>query len=447
MPRIRRPSPISTSTAAATTRAGTSYGERWYERQIELGVIDPSTTSRPATPGSRRGTTSPRTSQLVLPSPTGGVRSVPRSHRRPDRPRCRWPPGDGRARQHDPGGVVRQRRLPGGRARLGVMHEMKFFNGILEIAATRPSSASTTSVGPHSHTNYPWGWAQCGNSPFRWYKHAHPRGRRARAAGRALARRPRRRQGRDEAERSSPTCPTSRRPSTTCSASHAPETYRGVDQMPVTGHSFASVLERSRRRRRPTPCSTSSSPARRALVAERRRRAGGRRSPGTSPATDLRRPTPGSSTTSRPIRPSATTWPRSDPGRLAELIDLWWSGGGTPRRAARSTTRHRLLFIPRIGDPSDQSPHGLDRTLHLPAADDADPDQQRPASLTDNARSTSPLASARVDGRRPGACSSATGNETCGCLVLRAETGASSSDYNAFGDHTIVQSNIEVPSW
>ena len=24
--------------------------------------------------------------------------------------------------------------------------------------------------GPNSHTNYPWGWAQCGNSPFKWYK-------------------------------------------------------------------------------------------------------------------------------------------------------------------------------------------------------------------------------------------------------------------------------------
>ncbi len=24
--------------------------------------------------------------------------------------------------------------------------------------------------GPHSHSNYPWGWAQAGNSPLRWYK-------------------------------------------------------------------------------------------------------------------------------------------------------------------------------------------------------------------------------------------------------------------------------------
>ena len=24
--------------------------------------------------------------------------------------------------------------------------------------------------GPNSHTNYPWGWAQAGNTPFKWYK-------------------------------------------------------------------------------------------------------------------------------------------------------------------------------------------------------------------------------------------------------------------------------------
>ena len=24
--------------------------------------------------------------------------------------------------------------------------------------------------GPHSHSNYPWGWAQAGNTPLRWYK-------------------------------------------------------------------------------------------------------------------------------------------------------------------------------------------------------------------------------------------------------------------------------------
>ncbi|MCB1258719.1 MAG: sulfatase-like hydrolase/transferase, partial [Microthrixaceae bacterium] len=51
----------------------------------------------------------------------------------------------------------------------GVMHEMKFFNGILETPDEAVERIEDIG-GPDSHTNYPWGWAQCGNSPFKWYK-------------------------------------------------------------------------------------------------------------------------------------------------------------------------------------------------------------------------------------------------------------------------------------
>jgi arylsulfatase len=51
----------------------------------------------------------------------------------------------------------------------GVLHEMQYFNFIFE----EPSSmlAHLDDIGgPGSHTNYPWGWAQAGNTPFKWYK-------------------------------------------------------------------------------------------------------------------------------------------------------------------------------------------------------------------------------------------------------------------------------------
>lgn len=52
----------------------------------------------------------------------------------------------------------------------GVMDEFSFFNAawedIDEIVAHRLDDIG----GPHSHSNYPWGWAQAGNSPLRWYK-------------------------------------------------------------------------------------------------------------------------------------------------------------------------------------------------------------------------------------------------------------------------------------
>lgn len=51
----------------------------------------------------------------------------------------------------------------------GVMHEMKYFNFLPETpdeAVLRLDDIG----GPDAHTNYPWGWAQAGNTPFRWYK-------------------------------------------------------------------------------------------------------------------------------------------------------------------------------------------------------------------------------------------------------------------------------------
>jgi len=51
----------------------------------------------------------------------------------------------------------------------GVLHEMKFFNGILETPEEAINHLDEIG-GPHSHSNYPWGWAQAGNTPFKWYK-------------------------------------------------------------------------------------------------------------------------------------------------------------------------------------------------------------------------------------------------------------------------------------
>jgi len=51
----------------------------------------------------------------------------------------------------------------------GVMHEMKFFNMLIESPDEAVARIDDIG-GPHSHTNYPWGWAQAGNAPFKWYK-------------------------------------------------------------------------------------------------------------------------------------------------------------------------------------------------------------------------------------------------------------------------------------
>jgi arylsulfatase A-like enzyme len=51
----------------------------------------------------------------------------------------------------------------------GVLDEMKWFNGIpenVDEAAKRLDDIG----GPNSHCNIPWGWAQAGNTPLKWYK-------------------------------------------------------------------------------------------------------------------------------------------------------------------------------------------------------------------------------------------------------------------------------------
>ncbi|MBF6554614.1 MAG: arylsulfatase [Acidimicrobiales bacterium] len=51
----------------------------------------------------------------------------------------------------------------------GVMHEMKYFNFLIESPDEAVERLDDIG-GPHSHSNYPWGWAQAGNTPFKWYK-------------------------------------------------------------------------------------------------------------------------------------------------------------------------------------------------------------------------------------------------------------------------------------
>ncbi|MHB8464554.1 MAG: arylsulfatase [Acidimicrobiales bacterium] len=52
----------------------------------------------------------------------------------------------------------------------GVMDEFSFFNGAWEDIDDIVAHHLDDIGGPHSHSNYPWGWAQAGNAPLRWYK-------------------------------------------------------------------------------------------------------------------------------------------------------------------------------------------------------------------------------------------------------------------------------------
>jgi arylsulfatase len=51
----------------------------------------------------------------------------------------------------------------------GVLDEMKWFNGMREDVDTAVKRLDDIGT-PNSHSNIPWGWAQVGNTPLKWYK-------------------------------------------------------------------------------------------------------------------------------------------------------------------------------------------------------------------------------------------------------------------------------------
>lgn len=122
----------------------------------------------------------------------------------------------------------------------GVMHEMKFFNGIIEMPDQAIARIDDIG-GPNGHTNYPWGWAQCGNTPYRWYKqNTHEGGVHVPMVVHWPEGIPADQRGtrRDQFVFVSDIVPTVYE----LVGVTPPPVRRGLEQLPVTGRSFAAVL-------------------------------------------------------------------------------------------------------------------------------------------------------------------------------------------------------------
>ena len=132
---------------------------------------------------------------------------------------------------------------------------MKFFNFILETPDEAVARIDDIG-GPRSHTNYPWGWAQAGNTPFKWYKqNTHeggvhvplvvhwPNGIEARSRGTT----------RDQFHHVNDLAPTVY----DVVGVAAPTTYRGVGPAADHGHLDARTRSTTRRARRARTSSTS----------------------------------------------------------------------------------------------------------------------------------------------------------------------------------------------
>ena len=143
--------------------------ERWFARQLEMGVVPEGTTLAPRNPGvpawadltANQRVFSARLQEAFAAmlehtdAQIGRVVSFLERYDLLDNTLLMVLSDNGASREGGP---------------FGVMDEFSHFNAyreeIDELVTTRLDEIG----GPHSHSNYPWGWAQAGNSPLRWYK-------------------------------------------------------------------------------------------------------------------------------------------------------------------------------------------------------------------------------------------------------------------------------------
>jgi arylsulfatase A-like enzyme len=143
--------------------------ERWFQRQLDLGVVPAGTTLAPPNPGvpawrDLSGSQQRFAARLMeafaamlehADDQLGRLVAFLERRQLLDDTLLLVLSDNGASREGGP---------------FGVLDEFSFFNGhwedIDEIVTTRLDDIG----GPHSHSNYPWGWAQAGNSPLRWYK-------------------------------------------------------------------------------------------------------------------------------------------------------------------------------------------------------------------------------------------------------------------------------------
>ncbi len=308
----------------------------------------------------------------------------------------------------------------------GVMHEMKFFNGILETPDEAIERIDDIG-GPHSHTNDPWGWAQCGNTPFRWYKqNTHEGGVHVPMvvhwpAGLGDQAGTRRHQFVNVGD----VVPTIYE----LSGVEPPAVFRGLAQLPVTGHSFASVLAD------PAAPATNrlqyfENAGSRALIS------------GEWKAVCKHEHGADFETESWELYHLATDVSEchdlaaEQPERLAELIGLWWS----------EAERHGVLPLDDRGVElfrarfRERSPHRPDRRyVYRP------PMSPIPAQAAASIGGRSFELTATIE-REPGddGVLYATGTENSG-LSFFVQDDRLVLDYNAFDAHTVVESDRDIP--
>ena len=310
---------------------------------------------------------------------------------------------------------------------MGVMHEMKFFNGISEVPAEAIKRLDDIG-GPNSHTNYPWGWAQCGNTPFKWYKqNTHEGGVHVPMivhwpAGTAAAQRGTKRTQFVNVADIAPTVYE-------LLGITAPTVYRGVEQLPVSGHSFASILA--------NPDAPATNTVQYFEMAGSRAIVAGQWKAVCKHVQGADYDTEPWELYDLAADPSeCSDLAATAPERLDQLIELWWQEAEA-HGVLPLDDRGIELFAARF---RDHSPHPVDRRyVYRPPMSPIAPQ----AFAAIGGVSFNLTARVSREAGQEGVLW-ATGTQNSGISVF-VQADRLVVDYNAYGDHTILTSSRDIP--
>jgi len=399
--------------------------ERWFARQIELGLIPPDTELAPRNPGVEPWDSLPENQKRLAArlqeayaaflehtdAQIGRVIADLELLGQLDNTLIVLLSDNGASQEGGP---------------FGVMHEMKYFNMIVETPDEAVEHLDEIG-GPHSHSNYPWGWAQAGNTPFKWYKqNTHEGGvhvplivhwpDRITGAGGV----------RDQFHHVNDIVPTVY----DLLGIEAPEVYRGYEQIPISGQSMKYTIE--------SPEAPTTKMVQyyemfghRAIVSD-----------GWKAVTRHTQGIPFDDDVWELYhydldRSECNDLAEAMPEKLAELIDLWWTEA-EDQGVLPLDDRSIELFFTRY---RDHSVHPTDRryTYYPPMA-------PLPAQVAPALGGRGFDMSATID--RPagaGGVFYATGTENSG-ISFFIQNDRLVFDYNCFNDHHVLESDIEVPT-
>jgi arylsulfatase len=307
----------------------------------------------------------------------------------------------------------------------GVLHEMKFFNFLIETPDQAIHRIDEIG-GPSSHCNYPWGWAQAGNTPFKWYKqNTHEGGVHVPLVVRFPGAIPDPGGTRDQFHHVSDITPTIYE----VLGISPPDVYRGYEQMPVTGtsmrYTFANPDESTHNDRQVFECMGHRAIVDKGWKAVTHHQFG---SPFEDDRWELYHVDED--------RSECNDLAEAEPQKLKEMIELWWeeaeASGILPL-----DDRTIELFGARF---RDHSPHPTSRHYRY-----VPPMSPLPAQAAAAIGGRSWELTARVD--RPagaGGVLYALGTENSG-LSLFVKDDHLVFDYNEFGTHHILRSDAPVP--